>query len=149
VPLLRSLTALPIIGLASAFALAGCGFVDAGTKSSVKPASFVISGTASVALTAPGVPGAACTAPAGASDVAADAAVIVTNPAGTRLAGGHLGQGIVTGDGSACAFPFQIRAVTGGFPEYGVAVGTRPAKLFQAAALRANQPADLTITPSP
>ena len=130
------------------FTLTGCGFVNAGDKSSVKPSSFVISGNASVALPTPGVPGAACTAPASVNDVATAAAVIVTNPSGTKLASGHLGRGIVAGDGSACVFPFQVRSVTGGFPAYGVAVGTRPPQLFQAAALRSNQPAQLNITPT-
>jgi hypothetical protein len=136
-------------GLALTAALAGCGFVAAGDKSSVKPSSFVISGAATVTLPVPGVPGAACTSPSGAADVAADAPVVVTNSDGTRLAAGQLGRGVVSGDGSACAFPFQIRAVPGGYDTYDVAVGTRPAQPFEAAALRANEPAVLTITPSP
>ncbi len=134
----------------SVTALAGCGFVEAGNKSSVKPSSFVISGNADVALpSGTGTPGAACTAPVGASDVAKDAAVTVTTPTGFKIAAGRLGGGVVTGDGAACSFPFQIRAVTGGYDTYGVSIGNRPAQSFDAVGLRANQPAVLTITPAP
>lgn len=140
---------LALLAAVSTTTVAGCGFVDAGDKSSVKPSAFVISGRAMVTLP-PGTasPGAACTAPIGASDVAKDATVVVTSPAGTRLASGTLGAGAITSDGTACSFPFQIRAVTGGYATYGVAIGSRPAQTFPAGELRANTPAILTITPT-
>ena len=141
---------LAFAAVTATIAIGGCGFIAAGDKSSVKPSVFVMTGSAAVTLPAGGsaAPGTACTAPVGVSDVAKDATVTVTVPSGLKIATGRLGAGVVTADGSICSFPFQIRAVEGGYSTYGVAIGDRPAQNFAEGPLRANEPAVLTITPS-
>jgi hypothetical protein len=131
--------------------LSGCGFIAAGNKSSVKPSGFVLTGQAAVALPAGDTVsvGTSCQAPAGATDVAPSVVVTVSDPAGTKIATGTLGSGVVTGSGSAlvCSFPFEIAAVPGNDPTYGIAIGSRPPQTFPGPALRESTQAVVTITP--
>ena len=144
-PLALGAVAVGVLGT-----LAGCGFVAAGNKSPSKPSAFVLNGHAAVTLTATSqTVGSTCVSPTGATDVASNVAVTVTDSGGKKIAAGNLGTGVITSDSgvAACSFPFQIRGVPGGIETYGVAIGTRPAQIFPGDALRSSTPAVITIIP--
>jgi hypothetical protein len=148
--------ALGVVAVGTLATLAGCGFVAAGNKSPSKPSAFVLNGHAAVTLLASSQTiGSTCVSPTGATDVAANVTVTVTDASGggagggKKIATGTLGVGVITSDSgvAACSFPFQIRGVPGGIETYGVAIGTRPAQIFPGDALRSSTPAVITIIP--
>ena len=147
----RATRAAAALAIAAALCVtvAGCGFVHASQKSDTKPGGFVLLGHANVPLAPTATPtvGAACTAAAPYADVAEHTQVTVTNAAGKKVATGALSAGVYVTVASAvvCEFPFTIRAVPDGSDVYNVAVGNRPAQPFQAADLRTNTPAIITI----
>ena len=152
----RSLLLLPLTGALLAGALlagallAGCGFVGASSVSHTKPSGFVLRGRATVpaAGSSPAADGTPCTSAL--PGVAAGSQVLVTDVDGHELARGELGGGLTAtapgGSAASCDFPFQIRAVPGGFSRYGVSVAGRPAQTFAATGLRQDQQAVLALT---
>jgi hypothetical protein len=140
-----------IAGAALLASLSGCGFIAAGNKSSTKPSGFVLTGEATVALPAgqTAAVGTPCSAPSGATDVAQNVTVTVSDPAGKKLATGALGSGVITASGSAlaCSFPFEIPAVPGNDASYAISIGSRPAQTFAGTPLRQSTAAVVTITP--
>lgn len=136
---------------AASFSATGCGFIAAGQKSVQKPTSFVLIGRADVTLPADDhrAVGVACTAPSTVSGIAPAAPVRVFDDLGKQIASGTLGTGLTgrTGSGLSCDFPFQIPGVPGGSETYAITVGNQPSQTFQAAAIRQNGAAVLTITP--
>ncbi len=123
--------------------LGGCGFVRAGNASHTKPNGFVLRGYVQV-NGGVAAAGGGCTAPASAADITAGTAVRVADPAGTQLAEGHLGAGVLDSAGH-CNFPFELRAVPGGPASYVVTVDGRPPRSFPAKELRADQPAVISV----
>jgi hypothetical protein len=131
-------------------AVGGCGFIAAGDRSPTKPNGFVLRGYVSVARAASGAAGAACQSPPSAPDIAAGAAVRVTDAAGVELTTGALATGVLAQDTAStsdyrCNFPFELRNVPGDRSEYVIVVGTRPAVSFPGADLRANKPAIVPV----
>jgi hypothetical protein len=137
---------------ATIFAAAGCGFIAAGRKSIQKPTSFVLVGRADVVLPSNDhrAVGVACTAPPTVTGIGAATPVRVFDDLGRQIASGSLGTGLTgrTGSGLSCDFPFQIPGVPGGSETYAITVGTQPPQAFQAADIRQNGAAVLTITPT-
>ncbi|HKD96230.1 MAG TPA: hypothetical protein VKB69_01390 [Micromonosporaceae bacterium] len=131
---------------------AGCGFIAAGRKSVQKPTSFVLIGHADVVLPAGDhrAVGVSCTAPSTVAGIGVRTPVRVYDDLGTQVGAGTLGAGLTghTGSGLSCDFPFQIPGVPGGSQTYGIAVGNEPRQIFQAADVRQNAAAVLTITPT-
>jgi hypothetical protein len=152
VPSSRTTSAVILVaGAALLASLSGCGFIAAGNKSSIKPSGFVLTGEATVTLPAgqSATVGSPCAAPSGATDVAQDVTVTVSDPAGKKIATGTLGSGVITGSGSdfGCSFPFQIPAVPGNDASYAISIGSRPAQTFAGPPLRESTAAVVTITP--
>jgi hypothetical protein len=146
--------AATMIAAAVATSVSACGFIAAGNDSSTKPSSFVLTGQAAVALPSSGnntTVGSPCQAPAGATDVAPNVTVTVTDASGAKLATGRLGAGVVTGSGAvrSCSFPFQITRVPGNVATYRIAVGNRPPQDFSGNQLRHSTAAVVTITGAP
>jgi hypothetical protein len=143
-----------VLGMLVALLTGGCGFVGASNVSHQKPGGFVLRGHVTVPLAATDGHAAGTTCTAG--GIAAGVPVKVTDPAGHTIALGALGPGIVArasaapgASGVSCDYPFEIRAVPGGVDSYGISVGDRPPKVFPGTALRQNEVAIITVTPSP
>jgi hypothetical protein len=124
-------------------AVAGCGFVQAGHASGVKPDGFVLRGYVSTPGAIPGS-GGGCTTNAAAGDVRVGSRIAVTDAAGAALGETTLGAGVR--DGNACNFPFQVAAVPRRDDRYLISVGSRSAVSFPAEPLRRDKPAVIQIT---
>jgi hypothetical protein len=131
--------------LAAAVGLTGCGWLQAGDVSHVKPSGFVLRGYVSVAGAPTGRPGTSCQVPA--TGITANAPVRVTDAADRSLGAGVLGAGVLAADGAAyrCNFPFEITGVAGGHDRYAISAAGRPAVLFPATELRQDKPAVIRV----
>jgi hypothetical protein len=129
--------------VAALLALTGCGFVSSGQRGSSKPDGFTLRGYVSVSGGL--IDGAACTAPATASDVHEGSAVRVADAEGHTLGAGELSAGVADAASGRCNFGFQIAAVPGGVDQYVIGVGSRPAVAFPAHDLRSDKPAVITV----
>jgi hypothetical protein len=67
-------------------------------------------------------------------DIAASAAVVVTDVGGAQLAAGHLGPG--RADGLACVLEFTVVGIPTGVETYQLHVGKQPARTYSEADLR-------------
>ena len=136
------------IAAVNAVSLAGCGFVGANDKSSVKPNGFVLFGHAAVPLPTNDhrANGTSCVSPI--VGVAPGTSVKILDPTGRLLGTTYLGDGVIgrDTDGPTCNVPFSVDAIPGGVASYAVKIGTRSAQQFAATTLRENNPAVITIT---
>ena len=140
---------LALIASAILVAAAGCGFIAAGQKSVVKPATFTLFGSADVALPVSDhrAAGVSCTAPV--PGIAPGSTVTVLDDQGISIAQGNLGPGVIGHAGAtpSCNFPFTIAGVPGYSDVYNVKVAGEPEQPFPAGEVQRNAPAVVTITP--
>ncbi|GIH12767.1 hypothetical protein [Rugosimonospora africana] len=142
-------TALSLVNLAAAGALAGCGFVGASSVSDQKPNGFVLRGHVAVPVATGATPPSGTACESTLPDVAPNNEVKVVDPQGHQIAVGYLGDGVIGSDssGTACDLPFEIRQVPGGVTSYGIVIAGHPAQTFSATSLRENQEAVISLRP--
>ncbi|MFI9558911.1 hypothetical protein [Nonomuraea endophytica] len=137
-----------VFGAVLLLALAGCGTDSAAPAS---PSTFTVTGTVTVpgGSTARGLDGETCVMDGGYSDIAEGAQVVITNAAGTTIALGRLGEGILDTPGpdepygSHCEFSFKVEKVPAGAAFYGIEVAHRGRLQYTAESIK--QPLRLTL----
>ncbi len=135
-----------VLAAAALLAVAGCGGADAHTttvtvtKPPAKPATFTVHGTMQVdsGTSFSGY----CSSADGYDDVQEGTAVVVYNPAGTKVAIGQLGPGKPHGR-STCQYRFTVADVPDQWSVYSIEVGHRGQVNYSRHDL--DQPVSLTL----